>query len=259
MDTGTEEKQVSTNEPAEVSNVETAKTEDIETLKVELARAQEETKKQSDEAKRQQQAAIKFSKEVKQWQGEVSNIREQMNTGFNAIAEFLDEQNKGRETTYEETPKSKPSYKERLEAQKPKVVDPQIAAKAEHLKEVANEIITTLKPLGVEFDKSKEFREAYLLFETGNIDQALEEVKEKASKMTTKPTDDKDAKLAELQARLDKYERKETLKQKGELVSERGQPAGASLSDEQFKKDFAAGVLPVNKENIERLNKINKR
>ena len=76
--------------------------------------------------------------------------------------------------------------------------------------------------------------------------------------MTTKPVDDKDKQLAELQARLDKYEKKEDLKNKGELKSEKGQPSGGSISDAEFKKAFASGNLPLNKENIERINKIQK-
>ena len=232
METETEEKQVPANEPAEVTNAETvAPTEDVEALKAELQRAKEEAQKHADEAKRQQKAAIEQSKLRKQWEDRITTIDRKIDTSNETIADFLDEFVKRQNTdVYEEKPKEVPSYKARLKALQGEPVDPKRIEIETHVKEVANDIITALQPLGIEFDKSKDFREEYLLFKTGDYDLALEGVKEKASKMmeAKKPVSDIERELAELRARLEKYEKKETLKEKGELVSEKGQPAGSA-------------------------------
>jgi len=258
METETEGKEVVAEE---VTNAQPKTTEELEALKAEIQKAQAEAAKWKAEHDKQQKAAMelgKKAKDIQTIQAEIAQIKEDQKYGFSVVAEALDEQSHSREG-YEEQPKPKTSYKERLEANKPKVIDPKVTAEAEHIKEVAEEIAAIQKRLNVDFKEADDDR-VYIQFALGNYDKALKIAKGIESKMLEekKPVDDKDKLLAELQAKVDKYEKKETLKEKGELISEKGQPSGAALSDLEFKKKFAAGDLPVNKENVDRLNKINK-
>ncbi len=243
MENSTEAVQVVADAPA---NEQPVKTEDIEALKAELAKTQVEAAKWKGEHDKQQKAAMelgKKAKDIQAIQSEIASMRESQELRFNVIAEAFDEQAKLHEN-YEEPKQEKTSYKQRLESIKPKLPDPKIVAQVEHKKDVAIEIVNLLKPLGLEMDKSKETRQALILFEQGYPDLALEEVKEIASKMSTKP-DDREKEIAELKEKLAKYEKKEDLKQKGELKSEKGASAGSVLSFKDIEEKFTKNEISL--------------
>ncbi len=230
----------------EVTDAQPKVTEDVEALKAEAEKAKAEAAKWKAEHDKQQKAAMelgKKAKDIQTIQAEIAQIKESQKYGFDVIAEALDEQLRIKDG-YEEQPKPQTSYKARLEAKKPKEVDPQVVAQNEHLREVANEIADIQKRLNIDFKEADDDR-VYVQFALGNVDKALRIAKEIESKMSEaqKPVDDKDKELAELRARLEKYEKKEDLKEKGELKSEKGQPSGVSMTKEKALQAFVNGEI----------------
>lgn len=220
------------------SQDESSKTEvDLDAIQSELEQARKDNENLRNELKNQTQAAQKHSKDSQKWQSEVSTINSRIDSvtaRFDALAEAIEEAISIRDTTetYEErNPQRRTSYKEKLQAlEKDKPDSSHIALQA-HQKEVANEIINLLQPHQIEFDKSKEFREAYNEWRFGNFDEALVLVKEKVQEMEIKKSDEKEAKLESDEEKFERMyqeRRKKEMIEKGELNPETGLPTGGA-------------------------------
>jgi hypothetical protein len=219
--------------------------------KAELEKTKQALDVAQKEAKAHQSTASKKAEEARRLQEKVNGI----DARFDAFAEVLEEHFKQPVTEdYGEKPKQ-PSFKERLQEKIKTVPNPEVTAQIEHDNEVIKELVEIEKATGLKFDKSKEFREAHTEFRLRNYDGALELAKEVQAKMVetkVKEVDPMVKKVADLEAENARLKKIAS----GDLNSEKGQPVGGNLSDAQFKKDFAAGNLPVTKANIERLKKL---
>lgn len=242
----------------EVQEVEQPAPKSLEEVMSELEQTRQELGKWQTEAKAHQKTASKKDAEAKRWQNEITTLRDEFKTQFELVAEMLEEQRAAPE--YGEEPKQRKSYKE----ERAKRMGDPVAREAT---QVANEIKAIEKELGIEFDKSKESREAYLKWMEGvnynnpsKFREALDlmkEVKETMTEAKSKETEEERInRLVEekLQERL-KAERKKRI-DNGELDAETGKPKGAAVDDKSWLDDWNAGRVPVTKDTIEKMRRI---
>jgi len=202
---------------------------------IELEQALEKAQK---EAKAHQSTASKKAQEAQRWQNEVGGLKSQLeasNTKIDVLAEMFEESL--RTEDYSE-PKQRTSFQERVKSKIKPLPDPKLVEEQTRMKSVASEIYELTDKTGKPFDKTKDFREAYLLFKSGDYELALEEVKEITEKMT-EAKEVKETKESE-EARIDRLvneKLKQIAKEKGELQSVTGQ-SGNSINEEEIRKNF---------------------
>lgn len=86
------------------------------------------------------------------------------------------------------------------------------------------------------------------------VDRKLERMLKNIKVTTPKKEDNLTETPEQMEARI----RKQILKEQGMTNTETGLPSGGSMSDTDFIVAFSEGKLPVNKANVDRINRINK-
>jgi len=186
--------------------------------KAELDKTKQALEVAQKESKAHQSTASKKAEEARKWQNEVTGI----NARMDAMLEVFEESLKKPDTEeYEEKPQKKPSFKERLQEKIKTVPTPEVTAQQEHIKEVASEIATIEKNLGIKFDETEDDR-VLINWQLGNFDKARKIAKEIETKMVAKEVDPMIKKVADLEAENARLKKIAS----GDLNSEKGQPVG---------------------------------
>ena len=210
---------------------------ELASLQEQLAKAQKEVEETRTLAKKHEQAATRNANKLQQQQ-ELQNLlaaqKEEMGVIRDAVMELIDRE----EGSLIEPPPTRRSerYLSRLKTAEPKPPAPE--ANPEFL-ELAQEADSLVKSVGLTMGQSEELDKALWLFNVGQPQRGLDEVKKVVeSKKTAVPT----TKAQLTEADEEEIARK-VAERRGRLVSDTGLLSSASRSFAQIEQDYIEGKI----------------
>lgn len=220
-----------------VSSKEEVAPENADALKSELEQAKQELQRLSEEAKAHQRNVSKKDVELQREKEYREAISQKIDILAAGIAELMDTRSSDEEEI-DQKPRKRRSeeYLEKLkEADTAKVNSGQ-----EYMLKKAREADALLGSVGLKMRESPETLSPYIKFMEGNIEDAMDEIRDLVSRKKAETTEPKETE-EQLRARLRKEVEREILEKRGELDAEDGQPAGVK---KELTVDDVKGMTP---------------